>query len=91
MAADLAQHRFVVGTAVRVLEANPDGNPRTPAYVRGKRGVVAVLHGVIPNPVDHHGVYPPLCGVLFTVGDVFGGASRDTLLVDVHEDWLEPA
>jgi hypothetical protein len=50
--------------------------------------VVTVLHGCIVNPLDHHGVYPPLCSVLFPVRDVFGGASRDTLSVDVHEDWL---
>jgi hypothetical protein len=26
--------------------------------------------------------------VLFEVREVFGGASRDTLSVDLHEDWL---
>jgi Nitrile hydratase beta subunit len=67
----------------------PAGNPRTPAYVRGKGGTVTVLHGSIVNPLDHRGVYPPLCSVLFLVGEVFGGASRDTLSVDLHEDWLD--
>jgi hypothetical protein len=43
------------------------------------------------NPLDHRGVYPPLCSVLFSVHEVFGGASQDTLSVDVHEDWLSPA
>jgi hypothetical protein len=28
---------------------------------------------------------------LFLVGEVFGGDSRDTLSVDLHEDWLAPA
>jgi nitrile hydratase len=81
-------HRFNVGDRVRVETENPAGNPRTPRYIRGKSGVVTVLHGCIVNPLDHHGVYPPLCSVLFPVRDVFGGASRDTLSVDVHEDWL---
>jgi nitrile hydratase len=81
-------HRFHVGDRVQVKGANADGNPRTPAYIRGKRGVVTVLHGCIINPLDHKGVYPPLCSVLFAVCDVFGGASRDTLSVDLHEDWL---
>jgi len=83
-----ASHRFHIGDRVRVEHANPAGNPRTPAYIRGKSGTVAVLHGCIVNPLDHRGVYPPLCSVLFQVREVFGGASRDTLSVDVHEDWL---
>jgi hypothetical protein len=86
-----ATHRFHVGDRVQVMRQNPDGNPRTPAYVRGKSGVVSELHGCMVNPLDHHGVYAPLCSVLFVVRDVFGGASRDTLSVDVHEDWLAPA
>ena len=84
-------HRLRIGDAVEVERANPAGNPRTPNYIRGTRGVVTVLHGKIVNPMDHHGVYPPLCSVLFNVRDVFGGNSRDTLLVDLHEDWLTPA
>jgi Nitrile hydratase beta subunit len=44
-----ATHRFHVGDRVRVKRANPAGNPRTPAYVRGKGGTVTVLHGSIVN------------------------------------------
>jgi Nitrile hydratase beta subunit len=84
-------HRFRVRDRVRVKRANPEGNPRTPAYVRGKEGVVTALHGRIVNPLDHHGVYPPLYSVLFSVREVFGGASQDTLSVDLHEDWLAAA
>ena len=86
-----ATHRFHVRDRVRVKRANPAVNPRTPAYVRGKEGVVIAQHGSIVNPLDHRGVYPPLCSVLFSVRDVFGGASQDTLSVDLHEDWLAPA
>jgi nitrile hydratase len=85
-----AAHRFQIGDRVQVAGANPNGNPRTPAYIRGKSGVVSMLHGCIVNPIDHHGVYPPLCSVMFRVGEVFGGTSRDTLSVDLHEDWLAP-
>jgi nitrile hydratase len=81
-------HRFHIGDRVQVKAANSAGNPRTPHYIRGKSGVVTVLHGNIVNPLDHRGVYPPLCSVLFEVREVFGGASRDTLSVDLHEDWL---
>jgi hypothetical protein len=96
-------HRFHVGDRVQVERANPAGNPRTPAYIRGKRGVVTALHGSIVNPLDHRGVYPPLCSVLFQVREVFGRVSQDagqdagqdtsndTLSVDLHEDWLAPA
>jgi hypothetical protein len=86
-----ATHRFRVRDRVRVKHANSAGNPRTPAYVRGKEGIVIALHGSIVNPLDHHGVYPPLCSVLFSVREVFGGESQDTLSVDLHEDWLAPA
>ena len=76
---------------MHVKPANPAGNPRTPAYIRGKGGIVTILHGSIDNPLDHRGIYPPLCSVLFPVREVFCGASRDTLSVDLHEDWLAPA
>jgi hypothetical protein len=91
MPAPEPMHRFQVGDRVQVERANPAGNPRTPAYIRGKSGIVTVLHGSIVNPLDHHDVYPPLCSVQFLVREVFGGASRDTLSVDLHEDWLKPA
>jgi nitrile hydratase len=83
-------HRFRVGDPVHVEREKPAGNPRTPHYIRGKSGVVSMLHGSIVNPIDHHGVYPPLCSVLFRVRDVFGGSSDDTLSIDLHEDWLKP-
>jgi len=44
MGAPEAMHHFHVGDRVRVKHANPSGNPRTPAYVRGKRGIVTALH-----------------------------------------------
>ncbi len=91
MAMQKSEHRFRAGDAVEVTRENANGNPRTPRYIRGKCGVVTVLHGAIVNPIDHHGVYPPLCSVLFSVRDVFGGSTTDTLLVDLHEDWLRPA
>jgi hypothetical protein len=87
----VAKHRFRLGDRVQVKLANPAGNPRTPAYVRGKSGTVTALHGSIVNPLDHRGVYPPLCSILFQLRDMFGGSSQDTLSVDLHEDWLAPA
>jgi nitrile hydratase subunit beta len=91
MTMNSAQPEFGVGNRVRVKAENRDGNPRTPEYIRGKTGVVAEVHGVIYNPVDHRGTYPPLYSVVFAVQDVFGGASGDKLFVDLHDDWLERA
>jgi nitrile hydratase beta subunit-like protein len=85
-----AEHQLRIGDRVRVLDQNPAGNPRTPPYILGKRGVVTVLHGAIDNPTDHRGAYP-LCTVEFEVGAVFGGSSTDALMVDLHEDWLARA
>jgi nitrile hydratase len=91
MTTNSAPPQFTVGSRVRVKAENRDGNPRTPKYIRGKTGVVAAVHGVIYNPIDHRGTYPPLYSVVFAVGDVFDSASRDKLSVDLHEEWLEPA
>jgi nitrile hydratase subunit beta len=86
-----ARHRFGVGDRVRVAEHAPGGNPRTPGYARGRTGVVAALHGVIDNPLDHRGRYPPLCTVVFTITELTGRQSRDRVAADLHEEWLEPA
>jgi nitrile hydratase len=83
--------RFAVGEGVRVRTEVPNGNPRTPEYVRGKRGVIDVVHGTMANPIDHRGVHPTLYTVRFVIKDLFGGAVEDTLRVDVHEEWLEQA
>jgi len=83
--------RFRIGDRVLVKSDVPGGNPRTPRYVRGKRGHVARIHGVMDNPLDHRGRYPPLYTVTFAVSEVFGGTADGTLYVDVHEDWLEEA
>ena len=80
---------FKVGDRVVVKEENPSGNPRTPKYIRGKKGVIVEAHGIIENPRDHRGFYPPLYTVVFDVKEVFGTESADKLRVDLHEDWLE--
>jgi len=88
---DSSARSFKIGDRVRVKSANPHGNPRTPAYILGKAGVVTALHGRIDNPIDHRDIYPPLYTVEFEVREVFGGDNADRLAVDIHEEWLEPA
>jgi hypothetical protein len=88
---EASEAKFKQGDRVLVKRDNPAGNPRTPIYIRGKRGVVADVHGVVSNPRDHRGLYPPLYSVVFEVKEIFGEPSPDQLWVDVHEDWLERA
>jgi hypothetical protein len=81
--------RFRVGDRVRVLDDVPSGNPRTPAYLRGRTGTVVAYHGIVVNPLDHRDPYPPLYSVVFTVTDEQG--AEDEVLGDIHEEWLEDA
>jgi hypothetical protein len=84
-------HRFAIGAAVRVKTDVPGGNPRTPPYARGRRGVVVAAHGTMANPLDHREPYPPLYTVAFDVREAFPGGGDGKLYVDIHEEWLEPA
>jgi hypothetical protein len=86
-----APHRYSAGNLVRVRDDHPGGNPRTPRHLRGKAGTVVAVHGQIPNPLDHRGLYPPLYTVRFALQELTGRPSRDYVTADLHEDWLEPA
>ena len=83
-----AQSKFKIGDAVIVTAENPTGNPRTPKYIRGKRGVVAFAHGRLENSRDHRGIHDPLYTVRFDLSEVSSCRDTDTILVDVHEEWL---
>lgn len=82
--------KFKIGDAVMVAAENLKGNPRTPKYIRGKRGVVALAHGRLENSRDHRGVHDPLYTVRFDLSEVSTCRDTDTILVDVHEEWLSP-
>ena len=83
-----AHNRFKVGDPVMVSPENPAGNPRTPNYIRGKRGVVGMVHGLLENVRDHRGIHPPLYTVRFDLSEISTCHDQDTIWVDVHEDWL---
>jgi hypothetical protein len=83
-----AQKKFQVGDAVRIAPENPGGNPRTPKYIRGKRGVIAFAHGRLENSRDHRGIHDPLYTVRFDLSEVSTCRGTDSILVDVHEEWL---
>ena len=83
--------KYKIGDAVVVAEENPSGNPRTPRYIRGKRGVVGAVHGVLENIRDHRGVHNPLYTVKFDLSELSNCYEPDSIWVDVHEEWLSAA
>jgi Nitrile hydratase beta subunit len=80
--------KFRIGDPVVVASENPTGNPRTPKYIRGKRGVIGLVHGVLENVRDHRGIHAPLYTVRFDLSEVSTCQNQDSIWVDVHEEWL---
>ena len=82
---------------VRVKTMMPPGHVRTPAYLRGKRGVIERDLGVSRNPEQlaygHTPEAKALYRVRFTMAEVWGTAAEnpeDTLDAEIFEHWLEP-
>lgn len=91
--------RFAVGDVVRVRRAFPPGHVRTPYFTRGRSGVVDAIAGNYRNPEElAYGRYDaptlPLYRVSFRQADLwpdYDGPAADTTIVDIYENWLEPA
>jgi hypothetical protein len=88
---DSPNSKFNVGEPVIIAAENPTGNPRTPQYIRGKRGVIGAVHGRLENSGDHRGVYQPLYTVRFDLSEISTCHDQDSVWVDVHEEWLHKA
>lgn len=88
--------RFRTGDHVLVRNINPHGHTRLPRYIRGKRGVVEVDHGVFvfPDASAHgRGEKPQhVYSVRFTARELWGpdAAARDSLHIDVWDDYMDP-
>jgi len=88
---------FAVGDAVRVLNHNPQTHTRLPGYLRGKLGTIEKDYGVFAFPDTHaHGLgeKPQHCySVRFSARELWGPGApeRDTLRVDVFDDYMEPS
>lgn len=88
--------RFSVGDTVIAKNLNPSGHTRLPRYVRGKQGVIYLVHGtfVYPDTNAHGGGErpQPLYNVRFSAKELWGPTSvrRDHLYIDLWEDYLEP-
>ena len=87
--------KFCVGDRVIVRNINPTGHTRVPRYTRGKHGVIFADWGafVFADSNAHHAgdheqhVY----SVTFTARELWGkdAPARDTLRIDLWEDYLE--
>ena len=90
--------RFQPGEPVRIREDDPPIHHRTPWYIKGKVGRVDVVYDEWPNP--EHMAYgrwnEPNIKVYrvefdqVDLWDDYPGPSKDRLIIDVFENWLEP-
>jgi nitrile hydratase subunit beta len=88
---------FNVGEPVRARNINPTGHTRLPRYARGKIGIIVRDHGVylFPDTNAHlrgekrQHVY----SVRFTARELWGESAspRDSVYLDLWDDYLEPA
>lgn len=83
---------------MRVRADMPPGHVRTPAYLRGKRGIIERRLGPFHNPEKlAYGVKAealPLLRVRFTMAEVWGDLAEtpsDTIEAEIYAHWLEPA
>jgi nitrile hydratase len=89
--------KFQVGQVVLTRNIHPPGHTRVPRYVRGRRGAVAIDHGVFIFPDTHAagvGTTPQhVYSVQFAARELWGpeASARDTVYVDLWDDYLETA
>jgi nitrile hydratase len=89
--------RFQVGQQVRARNINPVGHTRLPRYARGRFGTIDRDHGVFVFPdtnADFLGEHPQhVYSVRFASRELWGAqaAEKDSVYVDMWDDYLEPA
>ena len=91
--------QFDVGDPVTIRSDEVDHHHRTPWFIKGKPGIVRAVSGPFFNPESRaHGGDGVPKRLLYQVefdpdvvwGDRYHEGSKDLLLVDVYEQWLEP-
>ena len=87
--------RFKSGERVRAVNRHPMGHTREPRYVRGRVGIIHEHHGahVFPDrSAEGSKEGRHLYSVRFTAEALWGttASSRNTVYVDLWEDYLEP-
>lgn len=92
----MSTHALATGTPVRVKDRMPPGHVRTPAYLRGKTGVIERPLGSFGNPEEQAygriGDRRALYRVRFTMAEVWGPQAEtpdDTLDAEIFAHWLE--
>jgi nitrile hydratase len=91
------QPRFQIGDAIVTRNIHPLTHTRLPRFARGKPGEITALHGAHVFP-DSNAVFQgenaqPLYTVKFQSRTLWGEAAnpRDTVCLDLWEDYLDPA
>ena len=89
--------RFQVGQRVRARNMHPVGHTRLPRYARGKFGAIDRDHGpyVFPDSNAHFQGEKPqhVYSVRFAARELWGeqASPRDSVYIDMWDDYLEPA
>jgi nitrile hydratase beta subunit len=89
--------RFTAGQHVRARNMNPDGHTRLPRYARGRTGMIERDQGVQAFADTHvygRGQNPQhVYSVRFAARELWGeqASVRDSVYIDLSEDYLEPA
>lgn len=87
-----------VAERVRIKSMMPPGHVRTPAYLRGKCGVIERKLSEFSNPERAayrlNNEMQPLVRVRFSMAEIWGDAAEnptDTLDAEIYAHWLERA
>jgi nitrile hydratase len=89
--------RFHAGHLVRTRNIHPTGHTRLPRYARNKHGKVERDHGiyVFPDSSAHSPDEKPqhVYSVRFSARELWGeqASPRDSVYIDLWDDYLEPA
>jgi nitrile hydratase len=89
--------RFRPGARVRARNIHPAGHTRLPRYARGREGVIERDYGVFlfPDAFAHgEGKKPQhLYNVRFAARELWGpgAGARDSVYLDLWDDYLDPA
>lgn len=89
--------RFKAGDSVLARNIHPAHHTRLTRYVRGKPGTIEIDHGIFAFPDTNSqgaGLKPQhVYGVRFRAQDLWGpdASPRDTVQIDLFDDYLEPA
>ena len=89
--------RYAAGQRVKARNMHPAGHTRLPRYVRGRTGVIETDRGVQALPdtnVYGRGENPQhVYSVRFAARELWGeqASPRDSVYLDLWEDYLEPA